>query len=490
MMNLAGTVRPAAFKRPGGGRFFIRLSLLAGFLLCGALSAYAQAPAKVPQRLSLNDAVDMAIKNNLNLEAARIGLDIRKRRSDLVWNEFLPTFMATGTLARDNYATKTQGMTIPTAPPIVIPSQTYPKWHVFGNFSAELTFSFALIEGIRSIKLDYQAGAVGFETAKLQIEQGVRKMYNAILLLEANAALLLETYDNSQRQTDIAEANFRAGLAPRLIWLQAQVAVENMKPMLNDLDNNLKSLKGNFALLLGLPFDAPFELEPLDINTSYIPPDVEELISRAASEKPDIQELQAAIITMHAQRKALAISAFTPFLRFGWNLSTAFNSRLDPFKNTWFNSDNWNGGGTFNITLGWNINSLFPFTKEGQQRRDMEAGIHIQNIMLAQKIRETELEVFTKINSLEKIRATKDAQQAAVDLAEQSYRLTEEAYRAGLQDFQTVQNTVLALNQAKLQYLTQQFNYLNDLIDLEYSIGVPFGTLSSNGTSSSQGGAK
>jgi hypothetical protein len=26
--------------------------------------------------------------------------------------------------------------------------------------------------------------------------------------------------------------------------------------------------------------------------------------------------------------------------------------------------------------------------------------------------------------------------------------------------------------------LEQQFNYLNSLIDLEYSIGVPFGTLS------------
>jgi outer membrane protein TolC len=94
--------------------------------------------------------------------------------------------------------------------------------------------------------------------------------------------------------------------------------------------------------------------------------------------------------------------------------------------------------------------------------------------------RETELEIYTKINSLEKIRTTADAQQAAVELAEQSYRLTEEAYRAGLQDFQAVQSAALALEQAKLQLLTQQFNYLSDLIDLEYSIGVPFGTLSIN----------
>jgi outer membrane protein TolC len=129
-----------------------------------------------------------------------------------------------------------------------------------------------------------------------------------------------------------------------------------------------------------------------------------------------------------------------------------------------------------------NFNTLFSFTKEGQQRKDMEANLQIQNIRLAQVIRETELEIFTKLASLEKILSTAEAQKTAVDLAEQSYRLTEEAYRAGLQDFQSVQSASLALDQAKLQLLREHYNYLNDLIDLEYSIGVPFGTLSSIGS--------
>jgi hypothetical protein len=47
-----------------------------------------------------------------------------------------------------------------------------------------------------------------------------------------------------------------------------------------------------------------------------------------------------------------------------------------------------------------------------------------------------------------------------------------------MQDFSAVQNAALSLNQAKLQLLTQKFNYVNDLIDLEYYIGAPFGTLS------------
>jgi outer membrane protein TolC len=254
-----------------------------------------------------------------------------------------------------------------------------------------------------------------------------------------------------------------------------------MRPTVNNLQNNLQALKGNFALFLGLPFDTPIELEPLSFEESDIPMNVQELVSRAVSNKPDILELQASIQTLQSQAKALSLQQHTPFLRLGWNLSYLFNPILDPFSDNLFTGDNWNRGGNFSVTLGMNFNGLLPFTREGQQRRDMDANLQIQSIRLAQMVRETELEVFTKLASLENILATVEAQKTAVELAGESYRLTEEAYRAGLQDFQAVQGAALALDQARLQLLTQQFNFLNDLIDLEYAIGVPFGTLSNIG---------
>jgi outer membrane protein TolC len=303
-------------------------------------------------------------------------------------------------------------------------------------------------------------------------------MYNQLLLLESNVVLMNESYNNAQRQASTAEANFRAGLVPRLTWLQAQVAAENMKPSVRDLENNLNSLKGNFALIMGLSYDTPFELEPISFSVFEIPMELSEFISSASIEKPDILELQANIMTLTSQKKALSLQQFTPFLRLGWSLTSLFSPALDPFKDNLFSTDNWNKGGNFSVTLGMSLNNFLPFTKEGQQRKDMEANLQIQSIRLAQMVRETELEIFTKLASLEKIRTSAEAQKNAVNLAEQSYRLTEEAYRGGLQDFQAVQSASLALSQARLQLAQVNFNYLNDLIDLEYSIGVPFGTLS------------
>jgi len=449
-------------------------------------------------RLSAADAVELAIKNNLSLQSARLDLDNKQRKSELVWNQFLPSLSATGTFARDNWATTTspsmymipsESNALVTVPSVgsfydqiyarPIPSMTLPNWHVIGNFTATLDFSFALIAGIQTIHSDYHAGLVTYEKAKLQLERDVRKMYNQILLLEESASLLRDNYENAVRQAGVAEANYNAGLVPRLSWLQAQVAVENMKPTMTETENGLRTLKATFAMNLGLPYDTVFEFEKFSAGDFSIPLDLEELISKAATGKPDILELQKNIILLQNSRKAMAMSMYTPFLRFGWTLSSTFNPMLNPFKDTWFSKDSWRGGGNFTITLGYNFNSLFPFTKEGQSLKDLDNRVQGLNIALAQVIRGTELEIFNKVNSLEKTQTSMRVQQGSVELAELSYNLTDEAYRAGLQDFQAVRSSALALEQARYQLLSQQFSYINDLIDLEYATGVPFGTLNS-----------
>jgi outer membrane protein TolC len=430
--------------------------------------------------LTPESAVELAIRNNLSLESSRVDLDTKKRASDLVWNQFLPDLSLAGTLSRQNWATTSRGFNISAMAPYITPySIEMPQWNVNGVFNATLTFSFALIEGIKSFRLNYQAGQVSFEKARAQIEQNVRKSYNNILLLQQSVALQKENLATAIRRYEMADANYRAGLAPRLAVLQAQVAMENMKPSISESENNLKALFSSFAMTLGLPFDTSFELAAVSGTGFAMLPELGELISRASNGSLDVLELQANLRYLASARKAQALQMYTPYLRFGWSLSSTYNPMLDPFKNTWFDGDNWNKGGAFSLTLGMSLNSLFPFTKEGQTLKDTENNVKKLNIGLAQAVRGTELQVFTTVNALEQIRANVEAAQLTVNLAEESYRQTEEAYRAGLQDFLEVQAAGDQLSQAKLQVLSHEFNYLNNLLDLEYYTGVPFGTLSS-----------
>jgi outer membrane protein TolC len=181
---------------------------------------------------------------------------------------------------------------------------------------------------------------------------------------------------------------------------------------------------------------------------------------------------------LQSARKA-RFNSLLPFLNLSWGSTSAFIG--DPWKDRWNNSSLWQKSGSLTISLGLRLHSLLPFGEDYQGIKNMDDQIRGANIGLAQMIQGTEIEIYNTVLSLEKTRITSQAQTQTVNLAERAYRLTEQAYRAGLQDLLQVQNAELELKQARVSVLEQHFNYLNGLIDLEYSIGVPFGTLSPNG---------
>jgi outer membrane protein TolC len=477
------------------------LLILLGTFFCGSLFAQEAAvntaeTQQAAMRLTPDEAVDRAIKNNLSLESARASTGTKKRASDLSWNQFIPNVTVAGNLIMYNEKRTNSGMMpvdiaslpgigglIPIPPNTLFGVTPYSvevsRWHVAGTIQASLNISIAMFENMNRIKLDYQGGLIAYEKAKSQLERDVRKLFNNMLLLQENINLLKESFEAAGRRVEMARANYRAGLVPELTLLQAQVAVENMKPTIDQVENGLRLYMAQFAMYLGLPYNTPFELAPIessDGTAAFIPLDVRELISKAASGKPDIQELRSTILMMNSARKA-QFYALMPALSFSWNTNSVFTK--DPWKDSWASWDDWQRTGSLTISLGLRLNSLIPFSMDFQGVKSMDDSIRAANIGLAQMIQGTEIEIYNTVLALEKTRLTAEAQTQTINLAERAFRLSEQAYRAGLQDLLQVQNAELELKQARVSMLEQQFNYLNGLIDLEYAIGVPFGTLTS-----------
>jgi outer membrane protein TolC len=350
------------------------------------------------------------------------------------------------------------------------------RWHIAGSIQASLNINFAMFEAMRRLQMDYEGGLLTYEKARAQLERDVRKSYYQMLLLQENIALLRESYEAAEQRVGMARANYLAGLVPELNLLQAQVSVENMKPAIDQAENGLKLAMAQFAMHLGLDYAAQFELIPAGENFDFIPLDAAELIRQASVNKPEIQELRQSILVLESARKATKEQTYTPTLSLSWNLISAFTQ--NPWKDSWFNSDFWNQSGSLTLALSFQLHSLLPWAAGVQNIKNMDDNIRSLTIGLAQTIRGTELEVYNTLLSLERIRTTAEAQGYTIDLAERSYRLTEEAYRAGLTELLEVQNAELELRKARIGGLEQNFNYIQGLIDLEYSLGVPFGSLS------------
>ncbi|MDR0685182.1 MAG: TolC family protein [Spirochaetaceae bacterium] len=450
------------------------------FMGIGSVFAVAGLFAEV-RKIPVDEAVKMAIESNLSLESARISLDTKKRKNDLKWNEFIPALGVTGSLVRDNEAAAVSGV----APvPLggggvygVVPySVDAPQWHIAGNLSASITIVTALFEGLKNYRLDYEAGVLSYEKAKAQMERDLRKLYHNILLAEENLRLQREKYAAAERQETQAQANYRAGLAPELQYLQAQVAKENLKPQIDEAENNVRLVKANFAFTIGLPYDTEIELVPLAGEFTPVPLEVARLIADASRNKPDILELRQTLLVAQSGRKAQALQARTPYLDLRWNMQRAFTG--DPWKDSWGDGGLWSKSGSFTITLGMTFNGLVPWFKESQALKDTDNQIAGLNVNLAQLIRGTEIEVYNTCLTLAKTEASVEAMRRNVELAERSYQSTETAYRNGLQTLLEVQNAANQLQEARLGVMSQRVSYLNGLIDLEYTLGVPFGTLS------------
>jgi outer membrane protein TolC len=62
-------------------------------------------------------------------------------------------------------------------------------------------------------------------------------------------------------------------------------------------------------------------------------------------------------------------------------------------------------------------------------------------------------------------------------LAQKTYDLTRDAYQRGTKDLLTLQNSEGDLNQAHYDLLSQRYSLISAVIDLEYELNLPFGTL-------------
>jgi outer membrane protein TolC len=432
-------------------------------------------------KLSPDEAVELAIKNNLTLEIQRINTDTKKRASDYVWNKFLPTVGLSGGMNLNSQNSKTTG-------DFQMSGQTEQTQNVFttgfqGQVQAQLSINFALFEGIKSLKMDYEAGLLSLEQAKLQLERDVRKAYYSIMLSEEQLKQLLESQRNAEQQAQSTESQYRAGRQPELSYLQARVNVETMKPSVDQALNGLRLAKSNFAITLGLPLDTDFELSlPVD-DTLYIPLDTKDMVRQVKDNNPDILVQKQQLRTLLSQRKAQVYQRLTPNLSLSWTGGLSGNGSKTGVETnlsnttTTLNQNSLSTSGVFTIGLSWTATSLLPFSTDVQSIKDLDNNIKTLSIAIAQAEQGAELDINNKVYSLEQIRASIEAQRATAELAERSYNETLRAYNSGLQSLLQVQNSELQLRNARLNLYQQESNYLQGLIDLEYSIGAPFGTL-------------
>jgi outer membrane protein TolC len=426
--------------------------------VCAALlfAACAGAAFAEEYRLSLSDAIGRALESSLLLQARDLNLEAKKRSRDYVWNSFIPRMGLNGALSRMNEAP---------------PPPAEHTWNVSAGFSAQLDLSLALVQGIRSTSLEYEAGLIDRRTAEAELKRDVKKSYFNLIVLQESGKILEQSLETARRRYEQARRNFQAGIGSEFELLSAQVAWENLKPALEEQAIGYQTAELSFKQLLGLKrTDTIVLVDPLRVTTVEV--DAQELIRDRVASRLDIQALRQAIAIQRNTRNLQRRATYTPLLSLIYTLDPTFAG--DPFRDLWFQDPrgDWlQPTGMFAVNLSLPLDALLPFSSTAVKIANMESGIAEMEKTLARSMQGAELEIESLVLQLRKTQSSMEVLELNVRLAEKAYELAEKGFATGALERLELDDADNELSGARNQVLRAKYTYITTLLDLEYAVG-------------------
>lgn len=475
------------------------LAVFIAFASCGfAFAQESDSNKNEKLILTVEDAVNYALKNNQSLKSAAIDLEIKKRANSNSWNTFLPSASLSGTLARSNdIDTIKSSIESSAAFPTFLGAAKNDKdlktsaayasnidsskliedmygseeaalWHPVGSLSFSWAFNAAMLKSISATKKQYEAGLISWEQSVRETEVNIKKMFYGILLAQENLKIQKESMRNAEARWHQAEINYRNGTVPRLSVLNSQVTYENMKPTILSAENSLKQTKETFGFLLGLPYGTKIDLTGT-IETSYVDVNADELFKKYVEQNNEIKSLKKNIELIKTGIDATYLSTFTPSLAVSFGLQPTVSN----ITKNWFDKDNYSEGGNLTITLAYsNLFDMLPWSSNMQKLKDSKQQLAQAEIGLEQLYQNAEIEVHKLCDNLTVSRANIEAMRNNVTLAQEAYDSTLKAYNNGTQELLAVRDSESSLNQARLGLMNENYNYISAVLDLETKLNI------------------
>jgi outer membrane protein TolC len=419
------------------------------FLLFSPVLPYAS-----DSELSLDEAVSLAMENNLNLKKNKIDLASSFYSEKFLLAEIFPTINATARAGYTNTPLFTGGG---------FDSSTF-------NYSAGLGINFGFNAGIpysvKNIRLAHQANLLKDEDARNQLSILVTKKFFSLIAEKNNLILLGEILNLAQRQYERNQISFRNGLIRELVLIQSNVALENARYDLSAASVAYANNIAEFIDMLGIAADNDLNLLGV-INIVKIDADTEELINEYLPKRPDIVRGKQEIERLINTEKQLALQTRAPSL--GLSLDWRA-SKFDPFSDTFT--------GTATLTIP--IDPLLPGTTRSQaiSRANDSAQKAKLDLTMTEDAAKTQIRSLTSLlrNSWSSIEIAR----LSFDVAQRNYQMTDQAFRNGTVESLVLEDARNNMANAQQRLLQTELSYFNMILDLSAAINMDWKDLMQN----------
>jgi len=297
----------------------LSLSLLCTVELLG-ISENGRAQNSSPMRLSLSQAIDMALKENRDLKLARLAVTDGEHKREIARSAYFPhiknesSVLHLTDLAGVQFPAGAFG-THPSTGPIpgqhlVIDQGALTTYTSGTGLAQPLTQMFKIHESNRAATADIKTAMIQLDQAEDEVALKVRQLYYGLLIAQLKQQAATEEVSASRVKNQESNDAVERGQALEVValeshasFLDAQQSALTQRLQIHDLTITLDDL-------LGLPLTTELQLDEETLASMPIP-SREECIRIAREHSPEIRAAQQALVKAKAGLAA-AKDAYIP----------------------------------------------------------------------------------------------------------------------------------------------------------------------------------
>ena len=425
------------------------------FMLLSA-TAMRAADSADTLRLTVEQALEIALNENLNVKIAGAELERVDYLKQENWYALLPSVGASGQYSNNIMK------------PVFF-SDFFPggKMEVGSKHSYSLTgtaqvplFSMALYKNIEMSEIEIRAALESARTTKLDLIQQVKNGFYGVVMMEESLTVLEQSYKNALESAENIRKMYEQGLASEYDKIRSDVAARNISPTLTQARNGLELAKLQLKILLSLPLSQEISVEGsfenfsgMMLNYSAGMFDVEQN-SNLKTVDIQLERLNKSYELIRSQR--------LPMLAGFANYQMQMQNEEFNFDKPWANS--------FAVGLSLQIpifNKLSISLKEKQTKVGIRK-LEYQRTLLKESLT---LSATNAVNEMKRAGAQLKSDKEAVEQAMKGYEISKVRYNTGAGTVLEMNDSEVALTRSRLNYTQTLYDFIKAKNEYEKVIG-------------------
>ncbi|MBN1397991.1 MAG: TolC family protein [Bacteroidetes bacterium] len=440
----------------------------------------ANAQDTVVYNITLEEAVLLALKQNPDIESARLEVEKSDARVLEAWGYAMPSIDLSGNYVHFLDKPKSyfpdaiyyplrklmdSTYVVPkvTGQLIEMPFSMNPNYNASASLSfKQVVFNSAVFIGVGAANVYSDLARDLYKSKELEIVSSVRKAYYQALLTKDVAELMASSLVNAEQNLKNVRLLKEQGIVSEYDELRAAVNVENLRPSVIQSENTAFLALENLRNLIGISGDAQVMLSG---KMEYEPVD-DSLITTAESmmfeSNPNLNAVKRQIELDGAFVNAERSNYLPTIALFGSYSYSAIKDRFNFSTNDFYKSSQIGLSVSLNLFQGM---QTFAKVEQAQleQRKSEERRTTIE--------RNLRTGIYSARRNLEQARKRVEAQGKTVEMAQKGYKIVTARFLSSAATQLEVNDAQLALTQAQVNRVQAIYDYSVAAVDLDQLTG-------------------